>query len=94
MMTMALLEDTVSDHTGRLVTMSLAEYVVATNADVRDVDVLFVGQPDSMTAVGTKGVGELALTGIPAAIANAVYHATGTRVRSLPISIEKVLGPA
>ena len=91
---MALLEDTVSDHTGRLVTMSLAEYVVATNADVRDVDVLFVGQPDSMTAVGTKGVGELALTGIPAAIANAVYHATGTRVRSLPISIEKVLGPA
>jgi xanthine dehydrogenase YagR molybdenum-binding subunit len=46
------------------------------------------------TAVGTKGVGELALTGIPAAIANAVYHATGTRVRSLPISIEKVLGPA
>jgi len=73
-------------------TTSLAEYVVAVNADVRDVDVLFVGQPDSMTAVGTKGVGELALTGIPAAIANAVYHATGTRVRSLPISIEKVLG--
>jgi xanthine dehydrogenase YagR molybdenum-binding subunit len=91
---MALLEETVSDHTGRLVTMSLAEYVVAANADVRDVDVLFVGQPDSMTAVGTKGIGELALTGIPAAIANAVYHATGTRVRSLPISIEKVLGQA
>jgi len=67
---------------------------VATNADVRDVDVLFVGQPDSMTAVGTKGVGELALTGIPAAIANAVHHATGTRVRSLPIAIEKVLGQA
>ena len=89
---MALLEETMSDRTGRLMTTSLAEYVVAVNADVRDVDVLFVGQPDSMTAVGTKGVGELALTGIPAAIANAVYHATGTRVRSLPISIEKVLG--
>jgi hypothetical protein len=53
--------------------------------------VLFVGQPDSMTPLGTKGVGELAITGMAAAIANAVYHATGIRVRSLPISIEKVL---
>jgi xanthine dehydrogenase YagR molybdenum-binding subunit len=89
---MALLEETVSDRTGRLVTTSLAEYVVPVNADVRDVHVLFVGQPDSMTPLGTKGVGELAITGMAAAIANAVYHATGTRVRSLPISIEKVLG--
>ena len=88
---MALLEETVSDRTGRLVTTSLAEYVVAVNADVRDVDVVFVGEPDSMTPLGTKGVGELAITGMTAAIANAVYHATGTRVRSLPISIEKVL---
>jgi CO/xanthine dehydrogenase Mo-binding subunit len=89
---MALLEETVSDRTGRLATTSLAEYVVAANADVRDLDVLFVGEPDSMTPLGTKGVGELAITGMAAAIANAVYHATGTRVRSLPISIEKVLG--
>ena len=89
---MALLEETVSDRTGRVVTTSLADYVVAANADVRDIDVLFVGQPDSMTPLGTKGVGELAITGMAAAIANAVYHATGTRVRSLPISIEKVLG--
>jgi len=89
---MALLEKTVSDRTGRVVTTSLADYVVAANADVRDIDVLFVGQPDSMTPIGTKGVGELAMLGMPAAIANAVYHATGTRVRSLPISIEKVLG--
>jgi xanthine dehydrogenase YagR molybdenum-binding subunit len=88
---MALLEETVSDHTGRLVNTSLADYVVAVNADVREVDVLFVGQPDSMSPLGTKGVGELALTGMAAAIANAVYHATGKRVRSLPISIEKVL---
>jgi CO/xanthine dehydrogenase Mo-binding subunit len=50
-----------------------------------------LGQPDSMTPLGTKGVGELSITGLAAAIANAVYHATGTRVRSLPISIEKVL---
>ena len=69
----------------------LAEYVVAVNADVRHVDVLFVGEPDSMTPLGTKGVGELAITGMAAAIANAVYHATGTRVRSLPITIEKML---
>jgi xanthine dehydrogenase YagR molybdenum-binding subunit len=88
---MALLEETVTDRTGRLATTSLAEYVVAANADVRDVEVLFVGQPDSMTPLGAKGVGELAMTGMAAAIANAVYHATGTRVRSLPISIEKLL---
>jgi xanthine dehydrogenase YagR molybdenum-binding subunit len=88
---MALLEETASDRTGRLVTTSLAEYVVPTNADVRDVDVLFVGQPDAMTPLGTKGVGELAIAGMAAAIANAVYHATGVRVRSLPISIDKVL---
>jgi xanthine dehydrogenase YagR molybdenum-binding subunit len=89
---MALLEETVSDRTGRLVNTSLADYVVAVNADVRDVDVLFVGQPDPMTPLGAKGVGKLAIAGMAAAIANAVYHATGTRVRSLPISIEKVLG--
>jgi xanthine dehydrogenase YagR molybdenum-binding subunit len=89
---MALLEETVSDRTGRVVTTSLADYVVAANADVRDIDVLFVGEPDSMTPIGTKGVGELAIAGMAAAIANAVYHATGMRIRSLPISIEKVLG--
>ena len=87
---MALLEETASDRTGRVVTTSLADYVVAANADVRDIEVLFVGQPDSMTPLGTKGVGELAIVGMAAAIANAVYHATGARVRSLPISIEQV----
>ena len=82
---------TVLTTSGRLATTSLADYVVPVNADVRDVDVLFVGQPDSMTPLGTKGIGELAMTGIQAAIANAVYHVTGKRIRSLPISIEKVL---
>jgi CO/xanthine dehydrogenase Mo-binding subunit len=88
---MALLEDTVSDHTGRIVNASFGDYLVAVNADVPDIDVLFVGGPDPMTATGTKGIGELAITGTGAAIANAVYHATGCRVRSLPISMEKVL---
>jgi CO/xanthine dehydrogenase Mo-binding subunit len=91
---MALLEETVSDRTGRLVNRSLGEYVVAVNADVPDIDVLFVGKPDPMTAVGSKGIGELAITGMGGAIANAVYHATGVRIRSLPISIEKVLSSA
>lgn len=50
-----------------------------------------LGHPDSMTPLGTKGIGELAKTRMAAAIANAVYHGTGTRIRSLPISIEKVL---
>ena len=89
---MALLEETVSDRTGRLVTTSLVDYVVAANADVREIEVLFVGEPDLMTPLGTKGVGELAIVGMAAAVANAVYHATGTRIRSLPISIEKMLG--
>jgi xanthine dehydrogenase YagR molybdenum-binding subunit len=88
---MALLEHTVSDRSGRVVTTSLADYVVAANADVRDVDVLFVGQPDSMTPLGTKGVGELAIVGMAAAIANAVYHATGKRVRDLPITLDKLM---
>jgi xanthine dehydrogenase YagR molybdenum-binding subunit len=88
---MALLEETVSDHAGRIVNASFGDYLVAVNADVPDIDVVFVGAPDPLTATGTKGIGELALTGMGAAIANAVYHATGHRVRSLPISVEKVL---
>lgn len=88
---MALLEETVRDGSGRLINTSLGEYLVAVNADVPDIDVLFVGAPDSMTPIGTKGIGELAIIGIGAAVANAVYHATGHRVRSLPISLDRVL---
>ena len=88
---MALLEENVSDHTGRIVNASFGDYLVAVNADVPDIDVVFVGSPDPLTATGAKGIGELALTGMAAAVANAVYHATGRRVRSLPISVEKVL---
>jgi xanthine dehydrogenase YagR molybdenum-binding subunit len=88
---MALLEETVFDHSGRLVNTSLGDYLVAVNADVPDIDVLFLGEPDSMTPIGTKGIGELAIVGMAAAIGNAVYHATGNRIRSLPISMDKVL---
>ncbi|MEU5979137.1 hypothetical protein [Streptomyces sp. NPDC047315] len=61
------------------------------NADVPDMDVIFVGGPDRATAVGTKGVGEVGLVGLAAAIGNAVRHATGRRVRSLPITIEQLM---
>jgi len=90
-MGMALLEDTVIDPSGRLINASLGDYLVAVNADVPDIDVIFVGEPDLMTPIGTKGIGELALVGMGAAIANAIYHATGNRIRSLPITLDKVL---
>jgi CO/xanthine dehydrogenase Mo-binding subunit len=95
---MALLEETVYSPGGRIENASLGEYVIAVNADVPDIDVIFVGEPDTMTPIGTKGIGELSIIGVGAAISNAVYHATGIRIRSLPISLEKVLtglsGPA
>ena len=54
-------------------------------------DVIFVGEPDRSNPVGVKGLGEIGIVGVPAAIANAVYHATGLRIRSLPITIDKLL---
>jgi CO/xanthine dehydrogenase Mo-binding subunit len=88
----ALLEETVTDHgTGRIANATLADYLVPVNADVPAMDVVFVGRPDPLTGIGTKGVGEIGLPGIGAAIANAVYHATGKRVRSLPITLDRLL---
>ncbi|MGY4965711.1 xanthine dehydrogenase family protein molybdopterin-binding subunit [Streptomyces sp. 900105245] len=89
---MALLEDTVTDpHTGRIANGTFGDYLVAVNADVPDLDVIFVGEPDRGTATATKGVGEVGLVGIPPAIANAVYHATGKRLRDLPITLDALL---
>ncbi|MFG1811540.1 xanthine dehydrogenase family protein molybdopterin-binding subunit [Streptomyces sp. NPDC049040] len=88
----AMFEKTETDPgTGRIANATLGDYLVAVNADVPDVDVVFVGGPDRTTPVGTKGVGEVGLVGTAAAIANAVYHATGRRLRSLPITIEQLL---
>jgi xanthine dehydrogenase YagR molybdenum-binding subunit len=64
---------------------------VPLNADIPRMDVVFVGRPDPANQLGAKGIGEVGVVGIPAAIANAVYHATGRRVRSLPITIDKLL---
>ncbi len=90
---MALLEATVTDgRTGRVVNDDLSEYLVPVNADVQQVDVIQVPEADPfVNPIGVKGVGEIGIVGAPAAIANAVYHATGKRVRDLPITADKLL---
>ena len=88
----ALLEETVSDPgTGRIANATFGDYLVPVNADVPDIDVIFVGGPDPMNPIGVKGIGEVAIVGVAPAIANAVFHATGRRVRSLPITLEQLL---
>jgi len=90
---MALQEETQVDHNlGRYMNHNLAEYHVPVHADMGDIDVIFVDEPDTIVnALGSKGVGEIGLVGVGAAIANAVYHATGKRIREFPITVEKVL---
>ena len=89
---MALHEETVFDHKlGRIMNANIAEYHVPVNADVQDIKVIFVDEPDAIiNPLGIKGLGEIGIVGVAAAIANAVYHATGTRVRDLPITLDKV----
>jgi xanthine dehydrogenase YagR molybdenum-binding subunit len=91
---MALHEETLIDHTlGRPMNHSLAEYHVPVNADVHAIEVIFVEEKDAViNALGVKGVGEIGIVGTAAAIANAVFHATGRRVRDLPITLDKVMG--
>ncbi|MFG2041889.1 xanthine dehydrogenase family protein molybdopterin-binding subunit [Dactylosporangium sp. NPDC048998] len=89
---MALLEETVTDPaTGRVVNATFGDYLIAVNADVPDLDVSFVGEPDRFNPVGVKGVGEIGLVGVAPAIANAVFHATGRRIRGLPLTLDKLL---
>ena len=89
---MTMLEETVFDHEpSRIANATFGDYLIPTNADVPDLDVVFVGTPDTVRALGIKGMGEIGVVGVSAAIANAVYHATGRRIRSLPITIDKLL---
>lgn len=90
---MALMEESRVDRkTGRVVTSNLADYRVPVNADVPEIEVLFLDKPDfGLNPLGARGLGEVGMTGVAAAIANAVYHATGKRVRDLPITPEKLL---
>lgn len=89
---MALHEETLVDHRfGRVMNANIAEYHVPVNADVQDIKVIFVDEPDSLVnPLGIKGVGEIGIVGVAAAIANAVDHATGKRVRDLPITLDKL----
>jgi xanthine dehydrogenase YagR molybdenum-binding subunit len=88
---MALHEETQIDHRfGRIMNANIAEYHVPVNADVHDIKIIFVDEPDDSNPLGIKGVGEIGIVGVAAAIANAVYHATGRRVRDLPITLDKL----
>jgi xanthine dehydrogenase YagR molybdenum-binding subunit len=89
---MALHEETLVDHEfGRIMNANIAEYHVPVNADVHDIEVIFVDEPDALVnPLGIKGVGEIGIVGVAAAIANAIYHATGKRVRDLPITLDKL----
>jgi xanthine dehydrogenase YagR molybdenum-binding subunit len=89
---MALHEEVLTDHKfGRIMNADIAEYHVPVNADIQDIKVIFVDEPDAIiNPLGVKGVGEIGIVGVAAAIANAVYHATGKRVRDLPITLDKV----
>jgi xanthine dehydrogenase YagR molybdenum-binding subunit len=90
---MALHEETLVDHNfGRIMNANIAEYHVPVNADVGDIEVIFVDEPDDIVnPLGIKGLGEIGIVGVAAAIANAIHHATGKRVRDLPITLDKLL---
>jgi len=90
---MALFEETMYDsRSGAPINNNLADYVVAVNADTPQIDVTFLDYPDyKLNALGVRGVGEIGLAGVAAAITSAVYHATGIRVRDLPVRIEDLL---
>lgn len=90
---MALHEHAQVDHTlGRVMNHNLAEYHIPVNADIGEIDVLFVDeQDDVVNPLGAKGVGEIGVVGVAAAVANAIFNATGKRVRDLPITLDKLL---
>lgn len=91
-MGLALSEETLFDpRTGRVMNPSLAEYHVPVHLDVPEIDVMWTDIPDPQAPLGARGIGEIGITGTAAAIANAVFNATGTRVRDLPITLDKLL---
>jgi xanthine dehydrogenase YagR molybdenum-binding subunit len=90
---MALTEEAILDHRyGRYINNNFADYHVPVNADVPEIDVNFINKPDlQVNPMGAKGMGEIALIGFSAAVANAVFNATGKRIRNLPITPDKIL---
>jgi xanthine dehydrogenase YagR molybdenum-binding subunit len=90
---MALMEATVPDEkVGRIVNPNLAEYHVPVHADAPEFDVDFINEPDPhMPDLGARGIGEIGIVGVPAAVANAIFHATSKRVRDLPVTLDKLI---
>jgi xanthine dehydrogenase YagR molybdenum-binding subunit len=89
---LALMEETQFDErTGRVMNPSLAGYHVPVHLDVPDIDVIWGDEADPHTPMGARGIGEIGITGVGAAVANAVFNATGKRVRDLPITLDKVI---
>lgn len=90
---MALTEEAVFDHKyGRYVNGNFADYHVPVNADIHEMEAIFIDKPDPhINPIGTKGIGEISLIGVAAAIANAVFNATGKRIRELPITPDKLI---
>ena len=89
---LALMEETLFDErNGRIMNPSLSDYHVPVHMDVPQIDVMWTDIPDPHAPMGARGVGEIGITGVGAAVANAVYNATGTRVRDLPITLDKLL---
>jgi xanthine dehydrogenase YagR molybdenum-binding subunit len=89
---LALMEDTAFDErTARIMNPSLAEYHVPVHMDVPRIEVMWTDIPDPHTPAGARGIGEIGITGVAAAVANAIYNATGRRVRDLPITLDKLL---
>jgi xanthine dehydrogenase YagR molybdenum-binding subunit len=90
---MALMEGTIPDEkTGRIVNPNLADYHVAVHADTPEFDIDFINEPDPhMLDLGARGIGEIGIVGAPAAVVNAIFNATGKRVRDLPITPDKLI---
>ncbi len=88
-----MMEETVMDHRmGRIVNASLGEYHVPVNADIPWLEAFFVEERDEhVNPLGAKGIGEVSYVGVVAAVANAVFHATGKRIRQLPITLDKLI---
>ncbi|TZG32932.1 xanthine dehydrogenase family protein molybdopterin-binding subunit [Agrobacterium sp. B1(2019)] len=89
---LALTEETNFDErTGRIINASLADYHVPVQMDVPSIEILYTDKPDPQAPMGARGIGEIGITGVGAAVANAVYNATGVRVRDLPITLDKLM---
>ena len=90
----ALHEEAIIDHrTGRIMNADLAEYHVPINADIPSLEAILIPENDPfVNAIGVKGVGEIGITGTVGAIANAIWHATGVRVRKFPVRLEDMIG--